>query len=89
MIILLHVIIAFSSIASATRGYIRPTNKNQQISYALIALTFVSGFMLVWSEPAQMLRTCLSGIVYLAVVTAGVLLTRRKVALMQLSNEQI
>ncbi len=64
--------------ASATFGYIRPTNKNLRVSYVLIALTFMSGFYLVWSEPAAMLRTCLSGITYLAVVTAAVFLTRRK-----------
>lgn len=87
MIISLHVLIALSSVVCATHGYIRPTNKNLYMSYALIAMTFISGFALVWTEPAQMLRTCLSGIAYLAVVTAGVVLTRRKMAVMQLQND--
>lgn len=83
MIILIHVIIALLSIASATFGYIRPTNKNLRLSYALIALTFISGFYLVWSEPTAMLRTCLSGIAYLTVVSVGVFLTRQKMSLVR------
>lgn len=87
MTIAIHIIIALLSITCATFGYIRPTNKNLKISYVLVALTFASGFFLVWSEPAQILRTCLSGITYLAVVSAGILLTRRK--LVTLHSEQI
>lgn len=83
MILLLHIAIAISSIAWATYGYIRPTDKNIQASYALITMTFMSGFALVWSEPAQILRTCLSGIGYLAVVTAAVMLTRKKLSYIQ------
>lgn len=87
MIILIHVVIALLSIASATFGYIRPTNKNLRVSYALIAMTFMSGFYLVWSEPAAMLRTCLSGIAYLTVVSVGVFLTRQKLSFVR--DEQV
>lgn len=86
MIIVIHVAIALLSIICATVGYIRPTTINLRISYALIALTFGSGFYLVLAEPAQMLRTCLSGITYLAIVSVGVLLTRRKLAALQNSS---
>lgn len=86
MIIVLHVAIALASLVWATIGYIRPNNTNLRASYALIALTFITGFYLVWSEPAQMLRTCLSGITYLAVATTAVLLTRRKLASLQSEN---
>jgi hypothetical protein len=83
MIILLHVIIALLSIVWASFGYIRPNKTNLRVSYVLVALTFMSGFYLVLSEPAQMVRTCLSGITYLAVVSVGILLTRRKLAALQ------
>lgn len=75
--------------ACATFGYARPTNTNLKMSYALIALTFASGFYLVWSEPAQMLRTCVSGIAYLTVVSAGVVLTRRKLAAIEAQTENV
>jgi len=82
MIILIHVAIALLSIGCATLGYIRPTNKIIKASYALIAMTFTSGFYLVIVEPSSMLRTCLSGVAYLSVVSAAVFLTRRKLALL-------
>lgn len=86
MIIAIHVVIALLSIACATLGYIRPANKNLQMNYALVALTFISGFYLVLSEPAQILHTCLSGLVYLAVVTVGILLARKKLTLIQTAS---
>jgi hypothetical protein len=86
MIILLHVIIALLSIVWASIGYLRPSKTNLRISYLFVALTFTSGFYLVLSEPAQMVRTCLSGITYLAIVSVGILLTRRKMAALQSEN---
>ena len=83
MILAIHVIIALLSIGCATLGYLRPSNNNLRASYALIAMTFTSGFFLVWNEPAQMLHTCMSGIAYLTVVTAAVFLTRRKMAFVE------
>lgn len=80
MIIAIHVLIALLSIGCATLGYIRPSNNTLRASYTFITLTFASGFFLVVSEPTHILRTCLSGIAYLSVVTAVVLLTRRKMA---------
>lgn len=82
MIIAIHVAIALLSIISATVGYIKPTIANLRVSYLLVALTFASGFYLVWAEPAQILRTCLSGLGYLTVVSVGILLTRRKILLL-------
>ena len=89
MIVLLHVLIAISSIVCATLGYARPTNSNLNISYALIAATLVSGFVLVVSQPAVMLQACVSGVVYITIVTAVVAVTRRKIALQQIQANKI
>lgn len=86
MILALHVTIALLGIAVATFGYFRPTKNNLRSSYALVALTFTSGFYLVWSQPATMLYACMSGITYLAIVSAAVLLTRRKLVRLQAEN---
>lgn len=83
MIILLHVLIALSGIIWTTYGYFRPTNVNLRVSYALVALTFTSGFYLVWSEPAQILHMCLSGLTYLAIVGGGIALSKRKLMALQ------
>lgn len=83
MTLLLHVLIALAGIVWTTYGYFRPTRKNIKVSYALVALTFASGFYLVWSEPAQILHMCLSGLMYLAVVGVGIALSQRKLATLQ------
>ena len=80
MIVIIHVVIAVLSVVVATIGYSRPTNATLRMSYGLVVLTFGSGFFLVWNEPTQILRTCLSGIGYLAVVLAAIVLTRKKLA---------
>jgi hypothetical protein len=82
MIIILHVAIATLSLICTTYAYLRPTSSSTRASYALIALTVASGFYLVWSEPAQMLHTCMTGLAYLAVVSVGVFATRRKRAVL-------
>jgi hypothetical protein len=87
MIILLHVTIALLSIICTTYGYVRPTSKNLRASYALIALTIASGTYLVVSEPAAMLHTCMTGLAYLAIVSLGIFMTRRKLAIVR--TEQI
>ncbi len=86
MIIIVHVIIAILSILWTTYGYIRPTRTNIRASYALVVLVFVSGFYMVWSEPAQMIRACMSGLAYLGVVLLGIMATRRK--LVGIQSEQ-
>jgi hypothetical protein len=86
MITIIHVIIAVLGIIWTTYGYVRPAKAGLRASYALVALTFVSGFYLVWHEPAQMIRACTTGLVYLGVVSLGILATRRK--LISLENEQ-
>lgn len=80
MIILIHVIVAVLGIILTTFGYFRPTERNVRLSYTFVALTIISGFYLVWSEPAQMLHTCMSGLAYLTVVSVGIFATRRKIA---------
>lgn len=76
-------IIAVLGIIWTTYGYMRPNRTNLRASYALVALTFVSGFYLVWNEPAQMIRACTTGLVYLGVVSIGIIATRRKLTALQ------
>ena len=83
MIVVVHVIIALLSMVWTTYGYVRPSRTSLRISYSLVALTFVSGFYLVWSEPAQMLRSCMTGLAYLGVVTIAIVATRRKLLVLQ------
>lgn len=87
MIILTHVIIALLSIVCTSVGFVRPTQNNLRASYVLAALTFATGTYMVLAESVGILHACLSGVTYLSVVMAGIILTRRKLALMQSAQE--
>lgn len=80
MILLIHVIIALTSIASTTYLAFSPSRAKFYASYVLIGLTLATGTYLVISLHAPMLKTCLSGLAYLAVALAGVAVGYRRFA---------
>ena len=80
MIVLLHVIIALSSIVIAAYSYLRPSRKSLSMNYGLIAATIGTGFYLVVNEPAHMIEACLMGVAYLAIVSATTVMARVKLA---------
>jgi hypothetical protein len=80
MLILIHVIIALSSIGFTTYLAISPSQAKLRLSYVLVALTLVTGTYLVVSTGSNLLKSCLTGLVYLAVVTAGIVAARHRLA---------
>jgi len=89
MIIIIHVIIALTSIIMAGVAYIRPGSAKLKTSYAFMALTLLSGLYLVWTTPGTMLRTCMSGVAYLAVVGAITMMARQKLAAINNSSQTL
>lgn len=73
-ILLIHVIIALSSIAYTTYLFVRPSQTKFYVNYALIGLTLTSGTYLVISTHSPMLAACKTGLFYLAVVTSGTII---------------
>ena len=69
MIILIHVIIALSSIAVASFVYFKPSIKRLAVSYMFIIGTVGSGTFLLLSSPGNLLKSCLVGLLYLTVVS--------------------
>jgi hypothetical protein len=80
MIVLVHVIIALSSMAYTTYLFISPAKVKFYISYALIGLTLASGTYLVLSTHSRLLPACEAGLFYLVIVTAGVTAAHRKLS---------
>jgi hypothetical protein len=80
MIVLAHVIIALTSMAYTTYTFFSPSKSKLYASYSLVALTLASGTYLVLSTHSRLLPACMSGLIYLAVVSSGLLLTSRKLA---------
>lgn len=68
MLLLFHIFISVVSVAFATYMYLHPAKAKLRITYACIALAVLSGLLLLVQEPAFALQTCLTGMVYLAMV---------------------
>ena len=72
MIILLHVIIALTSIVSTTLLAFIPSRLKMGVSFGLIGATLASGTYLVISTHSSLVSSCLTGLAYLSVALAGV-----------------
>ncbi|HSA84030.1 MAG TPA: hypothetical protein VLF20_04045 [Patescibacteria group bacterium] len=80
MIILLHIIIAFSSIIYSGYVMLSPSKKKINISFALIAATFITGTYLIVTMPAHLIQACIEGLAYLGVVTILTVVAHKKLA---------
>lgn len=80
MIVLLHVLIALSSIVAVSIAYALPSRIKLRISYVTIAATLFSGTYLVVLAPSHMVQACTAGLAYTAVVLVGIVATRLKLA---------
>lgn len=80
MLLLTHLVIALSSLVYTTYLYVRPSHAKIKVAAALVAGTLASGTWLVVSTHAPLLSSCVSGLIYLSVVTVGVTLSVRKLA---------
>lgn len=74
----LHVAIALISVAFSTYLYFAPTRSKLRISWTLVGLTVASGTYLIVFAQAAMLRTCMTGLLYVGVMTAIILAARQK-----------
>ena len=65
MILLLHIIIALSSVLYTTYVVIAPNQKRVRTAYGTVVMTLLSGAWLVVVQPTHMGRACMSGLVYI------------------------
>jgi hypothetical protein len=80
MIVLIHILIALSSVVFTTYAFFAPSRTKLRASYGLVALVLASGTYLVWTNPAHMVQACTSGLIYVGGVTVGILAVHRKLA---------
>lgn len=78
MIILLHVILAVASLGISSANLVKPSKNLQNVSYGLAGGTLASGVALILINNASVLRTCVTGLVFFAIVTAMNELARKK-----------
>ncbi len=90
MVLLIHIIIAISSLGVATLTYFKPSTQRIGLSYGFIVATVASGTALLVMNPSNLLHTCLSGLFYLTVVSIVTIATHyrvRKLAHQSLDKE--
>jgi hypothetical protein len=78
MILVIHIIVAITSLLYTGYLYFSPSKTKLQIAYALVAITLITGFDLALNTPAHMTETCITGLVYLAFVSVGIFAARQK-----------
>ncbi|MDB5186825.1 MAG: hypothetical protein JWM07_297 [Candidatus Saccharibacteria bacterium] len=78
MILILHIFIALSSVAVTTTLLVSPSKNKLITSYLLVGATLASGIYLTILNPAEMLRTCMAGLVYASLVTTGIMIAQSK-----------
>ena len=89
MTLIIHITIALSSIVLTTYTYFRPSSLLLRAAYVLVGLTFATGFYMVAMAPAHILQACTSGLVYLGIVSIGIIATRAKLVRMQDTNFEL
>ena len=88
MIILIHIIIALTSVVLATFTFVTPTTKKLLVSYGLILATVGTGTYLLISVPSHILQSCLSGLTYLTVVTIATIASHVRLRRRQLVQQE-
>jgi hypothetical protein len=83
MVVLLHVIIALTSIVVSSSLFFKPSARFMKLSIGLIVGTLASGSYLIATAPSHMVEVCTVGLVYLAIVVAATLAARVKLARIQ------
>lgn len=80
MALLLHIIIALSSIVWTGYLFFKPSAAGLKGSYTLVTLTLLSGSYLVWSTSSPILQSCITGLLYLAIVLSGIFAVHHRLA---------
>ncbi len=79
-ILFFHICVALAGIVMSGLALLRPSARLLRFSYGAVALTFASGTYLVIAGPAHLVSSCISGIIYLGVVSAGLVPARMRLA---------
>ena len=80
MLLIIHIALGLASIVITVLAFLKPSKTKIQTSTVLGALTLASGIGLIFLDPANWTRICLSGGVYLILVAAGIIAANQKLA---------
>jgi hypothetical protein len=80
MLLVTHIIIALSSIVFSSALFIAPSRKKLYTSYGLVGLTIATGTDLVITTHARLVPSCITGLIYLGIVSIGIVAAHFKLA---------
>lgn len=78
MILVLHIIVALSSIIFTGVAAWRPSYGKLHVAYGLAGATLATGSYLVVTTPSHLVQACISGLIYFAIVGSVIAVTRTK-----------
>ena len=78
MALAVHIIAALASLAAAPYLYFAPSRRRFYATYATTAAMLASGFYLVVASHASLVRSCITGLFFLGVVSALVIAAHKK-----------
>jgi hypothetical protein len=88
MIMVFHIFVALGSLLTASVLLARPSVSLLRMTYGLTAAALLSGTYMIWHSGAELLQTCVTGLLYVAIVTIAIALGRRKLATEQLRTRR-
>jgi hypothetical protein len=80
MVLVIHILASLSSVALTGVNYIWPSKIRMKVDFGLVVVTLVTAIYLIWTNPKDLVSSCVSGITYLTIVLIGILATQRKIA---------
>lgn len=80
MVLMLHILIALSSVVFSTLTIASPSAKKIKVNYVFLAATWISGSLLIFQSQVSFGHLCLSGILYTTLVASNIYLAKRKLA---------
>ena len=80
MLVLLHVLVALSGLIYTGYAFLSPSKAKIYGSYGFIAATLISGGILTYASHSPLLSVCVTGLLYLGIIGAGILAAKRKLS---------
>lgn len=78
MLLVLHIFIAISGLVAASVNLVKPSSAAYKTTVGLTAGTIGTGAILTIVNPAHLVQTCLSGLVYTTIVIGLTALARKR-----------
>jgi ABC-type transport system involved in cytochrome bd biosynthesis fused ATPase/permease subunit len=89
MILAFHIFFALTSLVYTTILYARPEAARFAAAYLLAATTLISGTYLIVISGSALLKSCVIGIAYMAVIAAQIIGARRRLSAVRVKNDSI